>query len=125
MAYYETVFIARQDLTETQVKDLTAANEKIITDQGGKILKTEQWGLKTFAYKINKAKKGHYVLIESEAEGSALIELDRLMRINEDVVRAQTLRLEEPTTEPSIMMKKSYDDGDKKPYTPRDKKEAA
>jgi small subunit ribosomal protein S6 len=125
MPYYETVFIARQDLTETQVKDLTAANEKIITDQGGKILKTEQWGLKTFAYKINKAKKGHYVLIESEAEGSALIELDRLMRINEDVVRAQTLRLEEPTTEPSIMMKKSYDDGDKKPYTPKDKKEAA
>jgi small subunit ribosomal protein S6 len=125
MAYYETVFIARQDLTETQVKDLTALNEKIITDQGGKILKTEQWGLKTFAYKINKAKKGHYVLIESEAEGSALIELDRLMRINEDVVRAQTLRLEEPTTEPSIMMKKSYDDGDKKPYTPKDKKEAA
>jgi ribosomal protein S6 len=48
-----------------------------------------------------------------------------LMRINEDVVRAQTLRLEEPTTEPSIMMKKSYDDGDKKPYTPKDKKEAA
>jgi small subunit ribosomal protein S6 len=133
MAYYETVFIARQDLTETQVKDLTALNEKIITDQGGKILKTEQWGLKTFAYKINKAKKGHYVLIESEAEGSALIELDRLMRINEDVVRAQTLRLEEPTTEPSIMMKKSYDDsdkkpyskdGDKKPYTPKDKEAA-
>jgi small subunit ribosomal protein S6 len=133
MAYYETVFIARQDLTETQVKDPTALNEKIITDQGGKILKTEQWGLKTFAYKINKAKKGHYVLIESEAEGSALIELDRLMRINEDVVRAQTLRLEEPTTEPSIMMKKSYDDsdkkpyskdGDKKPYTPKDKEAA-
>ncbi len=132
MSYYETVFIARQDLTEAQVKDLTAQNEKIITDQGGKILKTEQWGLKTFAYKINKARKGHYILIESEANGDVLIELERLMRINEDIVRAQTLRLEEPSEGPSVMMKKSYDDQDRKPYTPRsntpekpEKKEAA
>ena len=113
MPYYETVFIARQDLTESQVKELTDECAKIITDQGGKILKTEQWGLKSFAYKINKAEKGHYTLIESEAPGAALIELERVMRINEDVVRAQTLRLDEPSKNPSPMIKKSYDDNEK------------
>ncbi|MBX2833997.1 MAG: 30S ribosomal protein S6 [Micavibrio sp.] len=112
MATYETVFIARQDLTEAQVKDLTSACEKIIVDQGGKILKTEYWGLKTFAYKINKAKKGHYTLIESDAPGAAVIELERVLRINEDVVRSMNIRLDEPTEGPSVMMKKSYDDRD-------------
>ena len=114
MPTYETVFIARQDLTEAQVKDLTAGFEKIIKDQGGKILKTEQWGLKSFAYKINKAKKGHYTLIESDAPGAALIELERLLRLNEDVVRSLTTRLDEPTKGPSPMMKKSYDDSEEK-----------
>ncbi|MAF98266.1 MAG: 30S ribosomal protein S6 [Micavibrio sp.] len=107
MPYYETVFISRQDLSDAQVKDLTASFETLIKDQGGKILKTEQWGLKNFAYKINKAKKGHYTLIESEAPAAALIELERVMRINEEVVRSLTLRLDEPTEGPSVMMKKS------------------
>lgn len=122
MPYYETVFLARQDLTEAQVKDLTEQFSKILTDQGAKILKTESWGLRTLAYKINKSKKAHYVLLESEASGDAIIELERNMRLNEDIMRSQTLRLEEPTEGPSIIMDKSGDNDDKKPYN---KKEAA
>ncbi|MGB0719412.1 MAG: 30S ribosomal protein S6 [Bdellovibrionales bacterium] len=110
MPYYETVFISRQDLTDNQVKDLTDRFTKIITDQGGKILKAEQWGLKTLAYKINKSRKGHYTLIECEAKGPAIIELERVMRLDEDVMRALTIRLDEPTDGPSVMMDRSDND---------------
>jgi len=125
MPYYETVFISRQDLTDTQVKDLTEQFSKIITDMGGKILKTEQWGLKSFAYKINKARKGHYTLLETEAPGDALIEVERLMRLNEDVVRSLTLRLDAPTEGPSIMMDKNRDRDDEKSDNKSTEKEAA
>ncbi|MCD8496955.1 MAG: 30S ribosomal protein S6 [Alphaproteobacteria bacterium] len=104
MAFYETVFISRQDLGDAQVKELTEMASKIIKDQGGKILKTEQWGLKNLAYKINKSRKGHYTLIESDAPGAAIIELERILRLNEDVMRYMTIRLEEATKGPSIMM---------------------
>ena len=118
MPVYETVFIARQDLTENQVKDLTDRFCKVITDAKGKILKTEQWGLRTLAYKINKSRKGHYTLIESEVAGPAIIELERVMRLDEDVMRSLTIRLDEATDGPSIMM-----DGGKSDK--EDKKEAA
>ena len=123
MPYYETVFIARQDLTESQVKDIVAGFSKIITDAKGRIAKTEFWGLKSFAYKINKARKGHYVLLELETEAEALHEMERQMRLHEDVVRFQTLRIEALTEGPSVMMDKGgRDEDDKKPYK---KKEAA
>ena len=109
MPVYETVFMSRQDLSENQVKELTDKYTKVITDQGGKSLKTEQWGLRTLAYKINKAKKAHYTLIEFEAPGAAVIELERLMRIDEDVMRSLSLRLDEATDGPSIMMDKGRD----------------
>ena len=116
MPVYETVFIARQDLTENQVKDLTDRFCKVITDAKGKILKTEQWGLRTLAYKINKSRKGHYTLIESEVAGPAVIELERIMRLDEDVMRSLTIRLDEPTNGPSVMMDSGKNE---------DKKEAA
>lgn len=118
MAFYETVFISRQDLGDAQVKDLTEMASKIITDLGGKILKTEQWGLKTLAYKINKSRKGHYTLIESEGPGPAIIELERILRLNEDVMRYMTIRLDEPSKGPSVMM------GGDKPYRTNDNKDA-
>lgn len=121
MPYYETVFIARQDLTESQVKEITTHFEKIIKDAKGKIAKTEFWGLKNFAYKINKARKGHYILLELDTEPAALHEMERQMRLHEDVVRFQTLRLEALTDGPSVMMDKGGRDDDKK----TDKKEAA
>ena len=113
MPYYETVFIARQDLTDKQVKDLTDRFGKVITDNDGKILKTENWGLRTLAYKINKSRKGHYVLIESDAPGATIIELERLLRLDEDVMRSLTLRLEEPTDGPSVMMDNSSNKNEK------------
>lgn len=119
MPYYETVFIARQDLTESQVTTLTEDLSKVITDNGGKIHKTENWGLRKFAYKINKASKGHYILLETDAPSDALIEMERLMGLNEDVVRSQTIKIEELSDGPSVVMDKSGND-DKKPYNKRE-----
>ncbi len=133
MPYYENVYIARQDLTDAQVKTMTEHFEKIITDAKGKIHKTEFWGLKSFAYKINKARKGHYILIEMETEAEALHEMERQMRLNEDVVRFLTTRQEELSDGPSVMMdkggrdddRKPRRDDDRKPRDNKDKKEAA
>lgn len=121
MPVYETVFMARQDLTESQVKDLTEKYSGVIKEQGGKVLKTEQWGLRTLAYKINKAKKAHYTLVEFEAEANAPIELERLLGLDEDIMRSLTIKLDEATEGPSPVMRKSNDDD----YKSRDKKEAA
>ena len=121
MPYYETVFMARQDLTDAQVQKLTDTYSKVITDDGGKIHKTEYWGLRTLAYKINKAKRAHYILIESDTASPAILEMERQMRIDEDVVRYLTIRQEELSTELSVMMKPNSDSDDK----PRYKKEAA
>ena len=112
MPYYETVYMARQDLSESQVKDLTDRFSKVITVQGGKILKTENWGLRTLAYRINKSRKAHYVLIESDASGDAIIELERIMRLDEDVMRSLTVRLDEPSKGPSPVLEKSRRDTD-------------
>lgn len=107
MPFYETVFIARQDLTEAQVKDLADKFSKIVTDQGGKIHKVEHWGLRTLAYRINKNRKGHYVLIETDASGEAIIELERNLRLNEDVLRSLTVREEALSEGPSIVIDRS------------------
>ncbi|MCK5284689.1 MAG: 30S ribosomal protein S6 [Alphaproteobacteria bacterium] len=127
MPYYETVFIARQDLTEAQVKDLTEQFSKIITDNGGKIHKTENWGLRMLAYRINKSRKGHYVLIEVDAPSDAVIELERVMRLNEDVIRSLTIRQNQLSDEPSIMVEKASDKDDNKKfkYSKEKKEEAA
>ncbi len=113
MPLYETVLIARQDLSDAQVKAITESCEKIIKDGKGKVIKTESWGLRTLAYKINKNKKGHYVLIESESPAPAVIEMERTLRLNEEVVRYMTIRLDEASKGPSkIIDKTSSDDFD-------------
>lgn len=124
MPYYETVFIARQDLSEAQVKDLTDGYIKIIEDASGKIHKTENWGLRNLAYRINKNRRGFYVLIESEVEAPAIHEMERTMRLNEDILRYMTIREDKLSEGPSVVMdKSSKDTGDsKKPYV---KKEVA
>ncbi|MCB1784047.1 MAG: 30S ribosomal protein S6 [Alphaproteobacteria bacterium] len=123
MPFYETVYMARQDMTETQVKALTEQLSKIITDQGGKIHKVEQWGLRNLAYRINKSRKAHYTLLEIDAPAPAVHEMERQMRLHEDVVRYLTLREDKLSDGPSIMMDKGRDDSDDdKPYN---KKEAA
>ncbi len=131
MPYYETVFIARQELSDAQVKELTEAYSKIITDGGGKIHKTENWGLRSLAYRIRKNRKGHYVLIESDTPADALLEMERLMRLSDDVLRYMSLREESLSDGPSsILDKGGYDDKDKRSFRDRDnrddkKKEAA
>ncbi|HNS45319.1 MAG TPA: 30S ribosomal protein S6 [Alphaproteobacteria bacterium] len=107
MPLYETVFITRQDLGAAQVEQLTKDYSKILTDMGGKILKTEQWGLRTFAYRINKAKKGHYTLVEFDAPAPALHEMERLMRNSEDIVRYMSIKLDAPSTGPSAVIDKT------------------
>ncbi|MGQ0527416.1 MAG: 30S ribosomal protein S6 [Alphaproteobacteria bacterium] len=113
-AIYETVFMVRQDLNETQVKDLGDKFIKIVETFGGKMLKTENWGLRTLAYKINKNKKAHYVLFEMEAPSAAVIELERNLRIEEDVLRSLTTRREEPSKGPSAILNKDRYDSDTK-----------
>ncbi len=122
MPFYETVFIARQDLSDAQVKAITEAAEQVIKDGKGKVLKTESWGLRTLAYKINKNKKGHYVLIESDSPAPAVIEMERTLRLNEEVVRYMTIKLDEPSKGPSKIIDKNSNDD----FEPKfDGKEAA
>lgn len=109
MALYENVFIARQDISATQVEGLTETFSNIINELGGKVVGTESWGLKTLAYKINKNRKGHYVMFNIDAPADAVAEMERVMRLNEDVLRFITLRVEEFEEGPSVMMQPKND----------------
>jgi small subunit ribosomal protein S6 len=105
LSLYECVFIARQDVSATQVDGLVETFQNVITESGGTIGKTENWGLRTIAYKIKKNRKGHYVLMNIDAHSDAVLEMERQMRINEDVLRYLTLRVDEHETEPSAIMR--------------------
>lgn len=106
MPFYESVFIARQDIPATQVEALAAAFADIVRAQGGQVTKTEQWGLRNLAYRIRKNKKGHYVLFNLDAPPAAIAELERTMRINEDILRFMTVRVEELEAGPSAILRK-------------------
>src|ERR1700744_161068 len=104
MALYETVFIARQDISSAQAETLAETYSQMIADNGGKVTKTEHWGLKTLAFRMNKNRKGHYVLINIDAPPAAVLEMERNMRINEDVLRYMSIRVDEHEEGPSAMM---------------------
>lgn len=93
MSLYEHVFISRQDLSIAQAEGLIDHFSSILTDNGGKVLTHEYWGLKTMAYKINKNRKGHYVLLKSDSPSDAVQEMERLMRLHEDVMRVMTIKV--------------------------------
>ena len=105
MALYEHVFISRQDLTSLQTEDLIKQYSDILTNNGGKVIGHEYWGLKTLAYKINKNRKGHYSLIKSDSPPSAAQEMERLMKLNEDIMRVLTIKVKKHEDGPSIMMR--------------------
>ena len=107
MALYEHVFLARQDLSQAQVDALAATATEIVEANDGKVTKTETWGLKNLAYKIDRNRKAHFVLINIEGPGAVVAELERQTRINEDVIRYLTVRVDEHETGPSVMMRKS------------------
>ena len=115
MPLYESVYIARPDISATQVEGLTADWTKILEDNGGKVTKDEYWGLKSLAYRIKKNRKGHYSLMNIDAPASALAEMERNMRLNEDVLRYISIRVDEHDEGPSVMMqnKSSRDDRDR------------
>jgi small subunit ribosomal protein S6 len=112
MPLYEHVFLARQDLAQAQVDALAENATKIISDNGGKVVKTENWGLRSLAYRIAKNRKAHYVALDLDAPPAAVAELERQSNINEDVIRFLTLRVDELEKGPSAMMRRS-DRGDK------------
>ena len=105
MAFYETVFIARQDISTVDVDKLTDTFSNIITDYKGEIIKTEYWGLRDLAYQILKNNKGHYVLLGIKAEPDGIKEMERKMKLNDNVVRFLTLKVEEISKEPSPILK--------------------
>ena len=109
MALYEHVFIARQDVSNTQVENITADFSKIIEENGGKVAKNEYWGLKTLAYRIKKNRKGHYVLLNVDAPHAAVAEMERQARLNEDILRFMTVRVEELEEGPSIVLRAKAD----------------
>ncbi len=106
MPLYEHVFLARQDLAQAQVDALAENATKILTDNGGKVVKTETWGLKSLAYKIAKNRKAHFVMLDVDAPAPAIAELERQTNINEDVIRFMTIRVDEHESGPSAMMKR-------------------
>ena len=104
MPLYENVFIARQDISGTQVDALADTFTQLIAEQGGEVKKREYWGLRNLAYRMNKNRKGHYMLFNIDAPAAAIAELERTMRINEDVLRYLTLRVDQLEEGPSAVM---------------------
>jgi small subunit ribosomal protein S6 len=104
MPLYENVFIARQDISGAQVETLADGFAQLIAEQGGEVKKREYWGLRNLAYRMNKNRKGHYVLFNIEAPAPAIAELERTMRISEDVLRYLTLRVDKLEEGPSPIM---------------------
>jgi small subunit ribosomal protein S6 len=104
MAFYECVLIARQDVATSQVESLVADFTKILEDNGGRLAGSEYWGLRTLAFRIKKNRKGHYVMLRVDAPAAAMQELERNLRLSDDVIRYLTVRLEEMEEGPSIVM---------------------
>lgn len=104
MALYEHVFISRQDLSNAQAEGLIEHFSAVLSDNDGKVIDQEYWGLKTMAYKINKNRKGHYAFLKSDAPSSAVQEMERLMRLHEDVMRIMTIRVDEHEEGPSVVI---------------------
>ena len=112
MALYEHIFLARQDVTQQQVEALTEQIKSKIAALGGAVTKVEPWGVKSLAFRIKKNRKAHFTLLNIAAPSEAVVEIERLLSINEDVIRYLTIRVDEHETGPSAMLRKR-DDGDR------------
>jgi small subunit ribosomal protein S6 len=121
MALYEHIFLARQDVSPTQVEEMTTAFTNLITEGGGKVSKNEYWGLKSLSYRIKKNRKAHYTLLNIDAPHAAVAEMERLQGLNEDILRFMTIRVDELEEGPSAMMQKRDRDDDRgdRPGGPR------
>ena len=106
MALYEHVFLARQDVSAQQVDALVEQYKGVIESFGGKVGRVENWGLKSLTYRIKKNRKAHYALMDIDAPAAAIHEVERQMRINEDILRYMTIAVEAHEEGPSAMMQK-------------------
>jgi small subunit ribosomal protein S6 len=109
MPLYEHVFISRQDLSSAQAEGLIEHFSAVLADNGGKVVEFEYWGVKTMAYKINKNRKGHYAFLKTDAPSAAIQEMERLMRLHDDVMRILTIKVDAHTDGPSVQMQKRDD----------------
>jgi small subunit ribosomal protein S6 len=107
MPLYEHVFLARQDASPQQVEELTSQMSGIVQQLGGKVTKTESWGVRSLTYRINKNRKAHFVLLNIDAPPAAIAEIERQERISEEVIRYLSVRVEELEEGPSAMMRKA------------------
>ena len=118
MAYYESVFIARQEVSAQQADALADTFAGVIEENGGQVTKRENWGLKTLAYRIKKNRKGHYLMFNIDGPSAAVKEMERLMGLNEDILRILTIRVDELEEAPSAQMQSRsregrYEDSDR------------
>ena len=109
MPLYEHVFISRQDLSNAQAEGLIEHFTAVIADNGGRVVENEYWGVKTMAYKINKNRKGHYAFLKTDAPPAAVLEMERLMRLHDDVMRVLTIKVDKHGDGPSVQMQKRDD----------------
>ena len=113
MPLYEHVFIARQDLSNAQAESLIEHFGTVLSDNGGKVVQNEYWGVKTMSYKINKNRKGHYAFLRSDAPSAAVQEMERLARLHDDVMRVMTVRVDKHEEGPSVQMQKREERGER------------
>lgn len=106
MPLYEHIYLARQDVSPQQVEEMTNTLTEVLTQGGGKVTKNEYWGLKSLSYRIKKNRKAHYSLLNIDAPAAAVAEMERQMRINEDILRFMTVRVDELEEGPSAMLQK-------------------
>ncbi|MCC5983698.1 MAG: 30S ribosomal protein S6 [Rhodobacteraceae bacterium] len=114
MALYEHVMIARQDLSNAQAEALIEHFGTVLADNGGKLMDSEYWGVKTMAYKINKNRKGHYAFLRTDAPAPAVQEMERLMRLHDDVMRVLTVKVDAHAEGPSVQMQKRDERSDRR-----------
>jgi small subunit ribosomal protein S6 len=111
MALYEHIVVTRPDISPQQVDALVEDITKVVTEGKGKIGKTEYWGLRNLAYPIKKSRKAHYSLLNIDGPGDLIAEIERRHRINEDVLRFLTVKVDEFSAEPSpVIARKDRDD---------------
>ncbi len=113
MPLYEHVMIARQDLSNTQAEGLIEHFGTVLSDNEGSLVGNEYWGVKTMAYKINKNRKGHYAFLQSDAPAAAVQEMERLMRLHDDVMRVLTIKVDAHKELPSVQMQKRDERSDR------------
>jgi small subunit ribosomal protein S6 len=113
MPLYEHVYLARQDASTQQVEELTAQLKGVVEGLGGTIAKNEYWGVKTLSYRLRKNRKAHFTLMNIDGPPAAINEIERLERLNEDVLRYLTIRVEEHEAGPSAMMRRAERDRDR------------